>query len=81
MQNQIVSYLVLRDAVHLRGEGDGRQVSDKDVDKQLTQLIKQYYKGDKTKYRPRSRQQGVTDDAAPPGSGDAALPEEASSTR
>jgi foldase protein PrsA len=59
VQNQIVSYLVLRDAYICEGKDMDVNVSDKDIDKKVDELVKQYYKGDRTKFEKALKDQGV----------------------
>jgi foldase protein PrsA len=59
VQNQIVSYLVLRDAYICEGKDMDVKVSDSDIDKKVDELVKQYYKGDKTKFEKALKDQGV----------------------
>ncbi|MGZ8694735.1 MAG: peptidylprolyl isomerase [Gaiellaceae bacterium] len=59
VQNQIVSYLVLREAYICEGEDMDVDVSDSDIDKKVDELVKQYYKGDKTKFEKALKDQGV----------------------
>jgi parvulin-like peptidyl-prolyl isomerase len=62
VQNQIVSYLVLREAYICEGKDMDVKVSDKDIDKKIDDLVKQYYKGDKTKFQAALKEQGVAQD-------------------
>src|SRR4051812_20897949 len=59
VQNQIVSYLVLREAYICEGKDMGVDVSDKDIDKKIDDLVKQYYKGDDAKFKAALKDQGV----------------------
>jgi parvulin-like peptidyl-prolyl isomerase len=62
VQNQVVSYLVLRDAYICEANKMGVGPSSDAVDKRVSQLITQYYKGDKTKYQAALKQQGVSEE-------------------
>jgi parvulin-like peptidyl-prolyl isomerase len=62
VQNQIVSYHVLREAYICEGKDMGVDVSDKDIDKKIDELVKQYYKGDETKFKDELKKQGVAPD-------------------
>ena len=59
VQNQIVSYLVLREAYICEGKDMDVSVSDKDIDKKIDELVKQYYKGDEDKFQAELKKQGV----------------------
>ena len=62
IQNQVVSYLVLRDAYICEADKMGVGPSSDAIDKRVSQLITQYYKGDKTKYQAALKQQGVSEE-------------------
>jgi parvulin-like peptidyl-prolyl isomerase len=62
VQNQIVSYLVLREAYICEGKDMDVEVSDADIDKKIGELVKQYYKGDKDKFEKALKDQGVAPD-------------------
>jgi parvulin-like peptidyl-prolyl isomerase len=62
VQNQIVSYLVLREAYICEGKDMDVDVSDDDIDKKIGELVKQYYKGDKSKFEKALKDQGVAPD-------------------
>jgi foldase protein PrsA len=62
IQNQVVSYLVLRDAYICEADKMGVGPSSSAVDKRVNQLITQYYKGDKTKYQAALKAQGVSEE-------------------
>ena len=62
IQNQVVSYLVLRDGYICEANKMGVGASSDAVDKRVSQLITQYYKGDKTKYQAALKQQGVSEE-------------------
>ena len=62
VQNQIVSYLVLREAYICEGKDMDVDVSDEDIDKKIDELVKQYYKGDKSKFEKALKDQGVAPD-------------------
>src|SRR5512137_2727145 len=59
IQSQVVSYLVLRNAYICEANKMGVAPSSQQVDQRVTQLIQQYYKGDKTKYQAALKAQGV----------------------
>ena len=62
IQNQVVSYLVLRDAYICEADKMGVGASSDAVDKRVNQLITQYYKGDKKKYQDALKAQGVSEE-------------------
>lgn len=62
IQNQVVSYLVLRAAYICEADKMGVGPSSGALDKRVSQLITQYYKGDKTKYQAALKQQGVSEE-------------------
>ncbi len=61
VQNQIVNYLVLREGYICEGEDMDIEVSDKEIDKRLDELVRQYYKGDKKKFDEALKEQGVAE--------------------
>jgi len=62
IQNQVVSYLVLRDAYICEADKLDVGPSSSAVDKRVSQLITQYYKGDKKKYQDALKAQGVSEE-------------------
>src|SRR3954447_16753932 len=62
IQNQVVSYLVLRDAYVCEADKLGVAPSSDAVDKRVSQLVTQYYKGDKKKYQVALKAQGVSEE-------------------
>jgi parvulin-like peptidyl-prolyl isomerase len=62
IQDQVVSYLVTRDAYICEAKDMGVEPSSKDVDTRVNQLIAQYYKGDHTKYLEALKTQGVSEE-------------------
>ncbi|MFN2469483.1 MAG: peptidylprolyl isomerase [Gaiellaceae bacterium] len=62
VQNQIVSYLVLRQGYVCEGEELGVKVSDGEIDKRLDQLVQQYYKGNEDKFKAELKKQGVAEE-------------------
>jgi foldase protein PrsA len=61
LKNQAVQYLVQR--VEFAQEADklGVKVTDKDVDKRLGEIKKQYFGGSESRYKKQLKQQGLTD--------------------
>src|SRR4051794_8775944 len=62
IQNQVVSYLVLRESYICEADKMGVGASSDAIDKRVSQLITQYYKGDKTKYAAALKAQGVSEE-------------------
>ncbi len=62
VQNQIVSYLVLREGYICEGEQLDLKVSDDEIDKRLDELVQQYYKGDESKFKKALEDQGVAEE-------------------
>jgi foldase protein PrsA len=62
VQNQIVSYLVLRQGYICEGKDMDLKVSGDEVDKRVGELVKQYYKGDRNKFHAALKDQGVAED-------------------
>ena len=62
VQNQIVSYLVLREGYICEGKDMDIDVSSDEIDKRVDELIKQYYKGDEKKYKAALKDQGVAEE-------------------
>ena len=62
LKNQAVQYLVQR--VEFAQEADklGVEVSDKDVDKRLGEIKKQYFGGSESRYKKQLKQQGLDED-------------------
>jgi len=62
LKNQAVQYLVQR--VEFAQEADklGVEVSDKDVDKRLAEIKKQYFGGSESRYKKQLKQQGLNED-------------------
>jgi parvulin-like peptidyl-prolyl isomerase len=62
LKNQAVSYLVQR--VEFAQEADDMdvEVSDKDVDKRLAEIKKQYFGNSESKYKKQLKQSGLTDE-------------------
>jgi parvulin-like peptidyl-prolyl isomerase len=62
LKNQAVQYLVQR--VEFAQEADklGVEVTDKDVDKRLGEIKKQYFGGSESRYKKQLKQQGLTED-------------------
>jgi foldase protein PrsA len=62
LKNQAVQYLVQR--VEFAQEADklGVKVTDKDVDKRLGEIKKQYFGGSESRYKKQLKQQGLTED-------------------
>jgi parvulin-like peptidyl-prolyl isomerase len=62
LKNQAVQYLVQR--VEFAQEADklGVKVTDKDIDKRLGEIKKQYFGGSESRYKKQLKQQGLTED-------------------
>src|SRR6266516_2614543 len=61
IQTQILKNLVQRAEIELKAPGLGATVSDKQVEKQLGQLKKQYFGGNEKRYHAELKKQCVTD--------------------
>jgi foldase protein PrsA len=62
VQNQIVSYLVLRQGYICEGKDMDVDVSNDEIDKRVGELVKQYYKGDRDKFESALKDQGVAEE-------------------
>jgi len=62
LKNQAVQYLVQRVEFAQEAEKEGIDVSDKDVDKRLAEIKKQYFGNSETKYKKQLKQSGLTDE-------------------
>jgi parvulin-like peptidyl-prolyl isomerase len=62
LKNQAVSYLVQRVEFAQEAEDMGVEVSDKDVDKRLAEIKKQYFGNSESKYKKQLKQSGLTDE-------------------
>lgn len=62
LRGQAMGFLVQRAQFEQKARDLGIEVSDKDVDKRLKQLIQQYFGGNKTKYEKQLKQQGLSED-------------------
>lgn len=62
VQNQIVGYLVLREAYVCEGDELGLEVSDEEIDKRLDEIVEQYYKGDEKRFQDELKKQGVAEE-------------------
>ena len=61
LRNQAVQYLVQREQFEQAAEDLDIEVTDKQVDARLDQVVKQYFGGDRKKYDTQLKQQGVTE--------------------
>ncbi len=62
LKNQAVQYLVQRVEFAQEASKLGVKVTDKDVDKRLAQIKKQYFGGSDSRYKKQLKQQGLTED-------------------
>jgi parvulin-like peptidyl-prolyl isomerase len=62
IKSQAVTLLVQQAEREEKANDLGVDVSDKDVDKRLTQIKKQYFQGSEKKYQQQLKKQGLTDD-------------------
>jgi parvulin-like peptidyl-prolyl isomerase len=62
LRDQIVSYLVQRAQFAEEAEKRDIDVSDKQVDKRLDQLVQQFFDGNKKRYEKQLKDNGVTED-------------------
>jgi parvulin-like peptidyl-prolyl isomerase len=60
LQDKAMSYLVQEKELEQKGDDLGVSVSDKDVDKQITQIKKQYFGGNEQAFQAQLKQQGFT---------------------
>ena len=63
IKNQAVTLLVQQAEREERAKEMGIEVSDKDVDKRLAAIKKQYFGGSEKKYRQQLKKQGLTDES------------------
>ena len=61
LQDQAMTYLVQQAELAQKGKDLGVTVTDKDVQTRLTQIKKQYFGGDQTKYQAQLKAQGLTE--------------------
>src|SRR6266540_6951660 len=61
LKNQAVQYLVQRAEFAQKAKDLDVDISDKQIDDRLTQIKKQYFGGNQTKYEKQLKQQGLTD--------------------
>ena len=61
LQGQAVTLLVQQAEREAEAASLGIKVSDKDIDKRLAEIKKQYFSGNETKYQAQLKQQGLTD--------------------
>ena len=62
LKNQAVSYLVQRVEFAQEADDMGVEVSDKDVDKRLAEIKKQYFGNSESKYKKQLKQSGLSDE-------------------
>jgi peptidyl-prolyl cis-trans isomerase C len=62
IRNQAVTLLVQQAERETKADDMGVKVSEKDVDKRLDQIKKQYFGGSQTKYEQQLKKQGLTDE-------------------
>ena len=61
LKNQAVQFLVQREQFEQKAEDLDVKVTDKQVDARLAQIQKQYFGGDKKKYKKQLKEQGLSD--------------------
>ncbi len=61
LKSQAVDYLVQRVLLEKEATSLGIEVADADVQKRLTELVDQYFNGDKAKYQAEIKKQGLTE--------------------
>jgi len=62
IRNQAVTLLVQQKEREQKADGLGVKVSDKDVEKRLVAIKKQYFKGSEKSYKQQLKKQGLTDE-------------------
>jgi foldase protein PrsA len=60
LQDKAMAYLVQESELEQKGKSLGVEVTDKDVDKQIAQIKKQYFNGDEKTFDTQLKQQGFT---------------------
>jgi parvulin-like peptidyl-prolyl isomerase len=60
LQDKAMAYLVQESELEQKGKSLGVEVTDKDVDKQIQQIKKQYFNGDQKTFDTQLKQQGFT---------------------
>jgi foldase protein PrsA len=60
LQDKAMAYLVQESELEQKGKSLGVEVTDKDVDKQIAQIKKQYFNGDQKTFDTQLKQQGFT---------------------
>ena len=63
LKSQVVQYLVQREEFEQEAENRGLEITDKQVDARLAEVLKQYFNGDKKKYEQQLAAQGMTERA------------------
>ncbi|NUT54801.1 MAG: hypothetical protein HOQ03_02295 [Thermoleophilia bacterium] len=61
LRNQAVQFLVQREQFEQEAEDMDVEVTDKQIDARLEQILKQYFGGDKKKYDKQLKEQGLTE--------------------
>ena len=61
LKNQAVQFLVQREQFEQKAEDLDVEVTEKQVDARLAQILKQYFGGDKKKYEKQLKEQGLTE--------------------
>jgi foldase protein PrsA len=61
LRNQAVQFLVQREQFEQEANDMDVDVTDKQIDARLEQIMKQYFGGDKTKYEKQLKEQGLTE--------------------
>jgi foldase protein PrsA len=61
LRNQAVQFLVQREQFEQEAKDMDVEVTDKQIDARLEQILKQYFGGDKKKYQAQLKQQGLTE--------------------
>jgi parvulin-like peptidyl-prolyl isomerase len=62
LKSQAVDYLVQRVLLQREAASLGIEVTEADVQKKLTELVDQYFEGDKAKYQAEIKKQGLTEE-------------------
>ena len=61
LKNQVVQFLVQREQFEQEAEALDVEITDKQIDARLEQIVEQYFKGDKKKYEAQLKEQGFSD--------------------
>jgi parvulin-like peptidyl-prolyl isomerase len=63
LKNQIVQFLVQREQFEQEADALEVEITEKQVDARLEQILKQYFSGDKKKYEKQLKDQGLTEES------------------